>query len=519
MDDEAKRDYETPRDYDVPPHERKHVRYPAALNVSQSAPKLSFGNIDEAAGLTVEDAARVQALLEVFDNVHDRNARIMKYYNQDVTLPDVNMGFALDERLARTLDVRCGWPAKAVSCLVTRSVFDGFVSTDEYVAEDLRQIVRDNQLVQAYNRARFSEATLGVTFATLSWDEHYRARIRFHTAQTAAGVWDGTRARIAYGMAVIDSARYNGEFMYRPSIVNLYTDEATVVLTRVDSENWEARYVANQLGRPMMEPLIHNPTDQKPFGSSRVTKTVMATTDEAIRTLGRMAMASELFTYPQKYLLGLTDELVANLDSFALAMNRIIKLGANPETGANPDVRQMQASSMEPHITVLRSLATTFAGETACPVSELGIIQDNPSSAEAILASKEALITLVESFNAANSVSLYNIGRMALALNHNVSLDSLYDSFNEFEPHFKSPTLASMVAQADVVTKIAAVDPEFAGTDTFYALMGIDGATIQQIQSEKAANRGKKLLEQLLAEPDTTRDEEEDTDEEVAEDE
>lgn len=495
-------------DYGIPPHERQFRRIaPARVDIDQNTnPVMSFFRIldavtEDGGGLALADVERLEQLLAAFDKVSGRNRRLMRYYNSEITLPEVNLGFALDERLAKSLDVRCGWPNKAVSCLVTRSVFDGYVASDDVVSAELHAVVRENQLLQAVGRAKYSEAALGVTFATLSWDEHERARIRFHTAQSAVGVWDGAKGRLAYGLAIIDSAKYNGDTSWQPSVVNLYTDDHIVVFTRTDGSNWRARYVEHNLGRPPMVAFVNSPTDRKPFGSSRITPTVMSLTDEAIRTLGRLSMSAELFTYPQKFILGLADNLISgpdSLDTFALAMNKVIKLSSNPESGDNPEVKQFPASSIEPHAATLRSLATLFSGETACPVNELGVIQDNPSSAESILASKEALVTLVESFNATNAVALYNVGLMALAINLDEPLDALPSEYYEFEAHHKSPTLASMAAQADAVIKIASVDPSFAGTHAFYSLLGLDEPTIQQIQDEKSKNAGQALLNEIL---------------------
>ena len=47
---------------------------------------------------------------------------------------------------------------------------------------------------------------------------------------------------------------------------------------------------------------------------------------------------------------------------------------------------------MQPHIDYMRSLAARFSGETNVPLSELGMVTDNPASAEAVYAAKESMI-------------------------------------------------------------------------------------------------------------------------------
>lgn len=62
-----------------------------------------------------------------------------------------------------------------------------------------------------------------------------------------------------------------------------------------------------------------------------------------------------------------------------------------------PQFGQLTQGSMQPHIDYMRSLAVRFSGETNVSLSELGVVSDNPSSAEAIYAAKEALVAAATS--------------------------------------------------------------------------------------------------------------------------
>ena len=64
----------------------------------------------------------------------------------------------------------------------------------------------------------------------------------------------------------------------------------------------------------------------------------------------------------------------------------------------------------------MRSLAVRFSGETNVPVSELGVVSDNPSSAEAIYAAKEPLVIEAVNLNADNGEALRDVALMCLAL-------------------------------------------------------------------------------------------------------
>ncbi|WP_457835981.1 hypothetical protein, partial [Staphylococcus aureus] len=71
---------------------------------------------------------------------------------------------------------------------------------------------------------------------------------------------------------------------------------------------------------------------------------------------------------------------------------------STPENPDDPDpiLNQFPQVSMQPHAELLRFWGTLFSGETGIPVGSLGIIQDNPSSAEAIYAAKEDLVLEAE---------------------------------------------------------------------------------------------------------------------------
>ena len=70
-------------------------------------------------------------------------------------------------------------------------------------------------------------------------------------------------------MAIIDTKKDESDKLWKPSLVNLYTDTDIWVLKRIGSE-WIASRFPHKMGRPLMEPMIWNATNSKPFGRSRI---------------------------------------------------------------------------------------------------------------------------------------------------------------------------------------------------------------------------------------------------------
>ena len=379
-------------------------------------------------------------------------------------------------------------------------MFDGFVGENGEEVEELAQIVRNNNLIAEYPKACRDELKIGCSFTTLSADKDIRCRIRFHSAQSAAAVWDGEKGRIAYGFAVTGTAPDNnnsGEWI--PSSINLYTDDAIWVLRR-DGQLWSAEEHRHKMGRPLMEPFIWNPTSSKPFGQSRIKEPVRRLIQGYVRTIANATIGLEFSTAPQKYLLGITDEQYDKVinQKFKQYVGNILASTVNPETGEKPSFGQLPQGSIGPHVEMLRILATQFSAATGLTVTDTGVVNDaNPTSSDAILAQSQTLVTMAEQLNERNGDSLRVIGMMAIAIANNTTLDKLTETQQNIVAHFKNPAMPSVAVTADAAIKIASARAEFAGTDTFLEMIGFDQADIRRIKSQEQRVRGMQVLSEV----------------------
>lgn len=448
-------------------------------------------------GLDDENQARLQKLLNVFANTQPKNQIKDRYYEGHVSLGEVNLGIALPDGM-RGLEIGCAWGAKTVDVLAGRSMFDGFVGLNGEEIEQLEKIVRDNNLVAEYPKACREELKIGCSFATLSADEQIGCKIRFHSAKTACAVWDNEKGRIAYGLAVIDTVQAD-EAIWIPSLVNMYTDDAIWVL-RNDGGQWSAEKKPHIMGRPLMEPLIYNPTASKPFGQSRIKEPVRRLIQGYVRTVANATIGLEFSTTPQKYLLGITDEqfdAVVN-KKFKQYVGSIIASTTNPETGEKPSFGQLTQGNITPHVEMLRMLATQFSAATGLTVTDTGVVNDaNPTSSDAILAQSQTLVNMAEQLNESNGDALRTIALMAMAITSGVALDELPADQQNVVAHFKNPAMPSVAVTADAAIKIAAARQGFAQTDTFLEMIGFGPADIRRIRAQEQLARGLTVLEGL----------------------
>lgn len=461
--------------------------------------QLNFGRVE---GLTNEEQTNLIELSQAYNYHQSRNATKDKYYEGHITLNDVNIGIALPNGLSK-LSVGCSWGQKAVDVLAARSMFDGFVGTNGVSSSVVNSIIESNQFVAQYTKACRDELKYGCVFATLSADADVGCKIRFHSPATAAALWNGTQGRIDCGIAIIDTMRdEKDKDKWRPHIVNLYTDDAVIVLTAVNNR-WTAQRHPHKMGRPLMEAMTWNATSNKPFGRSRLKRPIRAMIDDYVRIVANATIALEFDTTPQKYLLGVTDEQYDAVisDKFKQYAGSLLVATMNPETGSNPVFGQLTQGSLSPHVEKMRMTATQFSAATGLTVTDVGVINDaNPTSSDAILAQSQTLVLMAQQLNAGNGDVLKTIALMAQAIARNVTLSELTDEERGIIAHFKNPAMPSVAVTADAAIKIASARQEFASTDTFLEMIGFDQADIRRIRAQEQRVRGQQVLTEIDSE-------------------
>ncbi len=453
-------------------------------------------NAYDVIGLEPYEKEQLHELVAVLNSHVTSNALKSKYYEGHIKLFEVNLGLAIPKEFNK-LEIACEWGAKTVDVLASRSMFDGFVGKNGEDTGALKEISERNNLISEYVKACKDELKYGCTFATLSADKKIGCRIRFHSPLTASALWDGEKGRIDCGLAIIDTVKDESKVgAWQPTLVNLYTDTDIWEIHRIE-HIWTAVRHPHIMGRPLFEPMIWNSTSLKPFGRSRIKEPVRRLIDGYVRTIANATIGLEFATSPQKYLLGVSDEQFDAIinQKFKQYVGNILAATTNPETGANPTFGQLSQGTIEPHVQMVRILATQFSAITGLSVMDTGVINDaNPTSSDAILAQSQTLILLAEQLNSGNGDALRVIAHMAQAIARNVSLEELTDIEVNILAHFIYPAMPSVAVTADAAIKIASARPEFAKTDVFMEMIGFSQADIRRIKAQEDRVRGQEIL-------------------------
>lgn len=169
----------------------------------------------------------------------------------------------------------------------------------------------------------------------------------------------------------------------------------------------------------------------------------------------------------------------------------------NPETGEKPSFGQLTQGNIEPHVQMLRMLATQYSAATGLAVTDVGVVNDaNPTSSEAIIAQSQTLILMAEQLNRTNGDALYRIGKMALAIELGSTPGELPDNEKEIIAHFKNPAMPSVASTTDAALKIATAREGFAQTDIFLEMIGFDQADIRRIRAQEQRAKGSNILKE-----------------------
>lgn len=450
-------------------------------------------DIASAENLRPQDRAPVLKLCETWQKKARRNRLRTSYYRMHRRARD--LGISIPPEL-KTLEQVSGWPAKAVDSLGARSQFDGFTCADDDVCDQLAGIVSASGLKRKYRQAVRSELTHCCAFLTVTAGDEGAGEpavvINAYPATSAAALWDRPRNRIKCGMVVVDSDDSGGTEV--PTWVNVYTDSAVIRIRRGRGGRWRAEYIEDyEMGRCLMEPLAYEADLERPFGRSRISRSVMSITDNAMRAALRSEVSAEFFTAPQKYLLGADEDVLGGKTKWDAYIGNIFAVSRD-ENGDMPQFGQLQQGSMQPHIDYMRSLAARFSGETNVPLSELGVVSDNPSSAEAIYAAKEALVVEAQNLNADNGSALVNVALMALAILEDTTFGEQAARGLAIQPKFRNPAMPSVVTQADAMLKDVQAVPWLAESDVLLEELGFSDDQIQRLRSDRDRATSRALV-------------------------
>lgn len=427
-----------------------------------------------------------------------RNKLKTDYWNGKHKLDHI--GFSIPPAL-RKLEEVVGWPAKAVQAHAERCMFDGFVSKND--SDDPYGIQRtlvenrfDIELPMAITSTMVhSCAFIAVTPGDVEAGEP-EVLVMPKSAQWASGLWNWRTRSLDAAFAVNDVDDYG-----RPVEMTLYATDRTIRLHNT-STGW--RLVdehSHGLNRVPVETLAYRPTLDRPFGSSVISRPVMSITDDAVRTVLRSETSAEFYSAPQYLLLGADPDSFKDDDGNPIPVWEFIigriNLLSKDEDGDVPKLEQISQQSVQPHIEQLRELACRFAGETNVPVSSLGVVTDNPSSAEAMHAAEKDLVIDCAAATRVFGAALRRVGQDIVMMRSD-GPNEMDDELATLTARWRNPALPSVIDAGDAMVKLIGAFPWLAETTVALEEVGFTDEQITRLLAEKRRNQNRNTLDALL---------------------
>jgi hypothetical protein len=258
--------------------------------------------------------------------------------------------------------------------------------------------------------------------------------------------------------------------------------------------------VPHPLGRAPMEVLPFRPTTDRPFGRSRIDRTVISLTNRAVRSGARLEVHSELFTTMKLLLMGADEDTFKDANGkqvpfWSFFLGRLNYLSKD-EDGDTPTLEKIAAESPEPHIAIARDLAGKFSGHTGVPLSSLGISTDNPESEGAKRIGDLSIVGDVDKQHVIYGDALIRTFENAIMIRDGLTEapDGILDLSIKWRPSDR-PTRA---AAADAGAKQVAANPDLANTEVGMEMVGMDPDQISRAQSELRRKQGFQNIQEAV---------------------
>lgn len=384
-----------------------------------------------------------------------------RYRYYEMKKDDLSPGMVIPAEIRNLFKSTLGWCGKAVDSMADRLVFREF-SDDIF---GFNEIFNMNNPDTFFDSAILSALISSCCFIYISTGEEDFPRLQVIEGSNATGVIDPITGLLREGYAVLKRDEYGRtetEAYFVPNKTLIYENSKLI------------EQYTHAVPYPLLVPIIHRPDAVRPFGRSRITRAGIYFQKYAQRTLERADISAEFYSFPQKYVVG-TSQDAEPMDKWKATISTLLEF-TKDEEGDSPKLGQFTQQSMSPFTEQLRTAAAGFAGETGLTLDDLGFVTDNPSSAEAIKSSHEQIRISSKKAQRCFGSGFLNVGYLAACLRDNYPYlrSQIYNVRPKWEPVFEADA-STLSLIGDGAIKINQAIPEYITGETIRDLTGIEG--------------------------------------------
>lgn len=446
-------------------------------------------------GLTDDENGVFGHLVEQLEQKTPRNFLRSSYYDGKRAIKQV--GTVIPPQYAK-LGLALGWAAKGVDGLARRCHLDQMVWTDgDLEALGMKELADGNFFYSEIAAGLKDSLIHGVSYLiTTAGDTSAgepAALVHAKDGLNATGDWNNRRRSLDNLLSV--TSRNEDKI----TGFVLYLDGLTISAEQ-DSSGWSVDKRDHTFGVPA-DPLVYQPRSSRRMGKSRITRPLMGYQDAALRALVRLEAHMDIYTIPKLILLGADEGVFKNADgspkaAWQVALARTFGIpDATDAEQANQraDVKQVDATSPDSHLSDLNALAKLSARETDLPDADFALTDmANPTSEGSYIAGRDNLIAEAEGATDDWSVSIRRAVARSLAIQN--GLTEVPAELSGIDTKWRSPLYLSRAAAADAGAKQIGAVPWLAETEVGLELLGLDPQQIQRALVEKRKAAGRAVI-------------------------
>ena len=452
-----------------------------------------LAEVDVVRDLTDAESVAFSRMRQTIGSKARRNRLRSQYVDAKKRLDKI--GFSIPPHMV-DFQTPIGWAAKAIKVPAARIRPDGFtLPRQSRLMDVLAESFDDNYLAMVERMAIESSLKHSVSFVFVTPGDSALGEpdvvVAARTALEATAEIDPRSNKVLRALEVVSKSQ---SLLYLPGV--------TLRLEFVGNKWRVTKAYVGVAGLVPCTPYVWGRSLERPFGTSRVTRPLMGLVDRGVRTTLRQEVTAEFFSAPQRALMGADESHFTGPDGKRISPLDAI-MGAvwalpdvwDEEEGklVRPDLKQLQQASMQPHSEMLRSIALEVSGETDIPVGYLGVIHDNPSSADAILAMESSMVAMISNELESYGMARVDLARNILAVREGEWTPAMRDELRGLRAHFSNPGTPTPAARADAALKYTQAfptgDPEVAMEE-----YGLSKSQIERnLEFAKKAQSGTRL--------------------------
>lgn len=431
----------------------------------------------------------ISKMMKRLESVKLSNSQKEKYYEAQVKLKDLGIG--LPPGMGK-LKAAVDWPKVIIDTVAERIQIKGVTHSDFALNEWIQSFVNEQNIITEIDFAIKDSMIYGVGFLMIHSGDVASGEpdvlVSSESPSMMTAEWDSRTGKITSALRLIPGKE---SYSMHDGYV-LMTEDSTTTFDK----HGEVIHVDNHgMGRVPVVRIANLARSSAVWGKSDITPAIRYLTDAAIRTIVAMEVSREFFSSPQRWILGadeslFTDEDGNQIPAWESFIGRYLAIDRD-EDGNLPQIGTFAASSPEPYLAILDTLAQQCASAGSIPDSYLGQNKQSiPSSADAIRVRENALVSKIGAKIPTIKTSIQEVFNIIFTF-VGVPVDE------PVQVSMASPNTPTPASTADMITKLIQVGAFSATSDFVYESLGLSPAQIAQARAEVAKAQASSILQRI----------------------